>query len=126
MSMTLADAAAELSEMLHRENAALEAMDLAAAAAMLPEKRRVTETFANLREQAAGGDAGIAAAIAELRDLAEQNRLLLSRGITVQGRLIGLVARAAAEGAQSELEFYGAGGMLRVARMPAMALAARA
>lgn len=105
-------AAARLSRVLDAENAALRTLDLPAAAALLNEKLAATRSLAEAAAHAGTREAPNpeAAGLAlRLRDLAQENRLLLERAIAVQGRVLDLVARAARQGTGQPLR-YGAGG----------------
>jgi hypothetical protein len=124
MSDALLIAARRLADLLAQENAALAQMDLPRAAALLPEKQEAANSFAAAR-QAAPAAATAPPLIALLRDLAEQNRRLLERGIAVQGDVIGLVATALRSAGGPPR--YAASGALALGRQPvAFALSARA
>lgn len=75
---------------LERENTALQAMDLGAAAALAADKRRAVGTLAALRPGPVPR-----AALSRLETLTHRNRALLERGLAAQGRVIGLIATAA-------------------------------
>ncbi len=97
----LPTAAASLAALLEQENRLLEALDLAAAAALLPAKQTATDAFVRAQAHAKlrGGipPAGREAAISlgtHLRTLAAENRRLLERGLAAQGRVIAVIARA--------------------------------
>ena len=130
MRRTLIEAAVHLADTLARENAALRALDLAAAAGMLDEKQHAAEAFLEAQARVASGlTAGPlpgppSREVAErLTALAEENRRLLERAIAVQGRLLGTLARAA----QPVASRYGArGGPAYDGRQRAVALSARA
>jgi hypothetical protein len=127
MTETLVTAAARLAAVLARENDALAALDLPAAAGLVAEKRAATEALERSQAgmPAVARDPGLAAAAERLRALAEENRRLLERAIAVQGRVIGIIARAASQAVA--LPGYGAGGdRTRPRQGPAMALSARA
>ena len=96
MSVSLIETVSGLADTLARENAALDALDLSGAVAVLPEKRRA---LAVLTE--AGGAAlapeyrpAMEVALRRLRALAGENRVLLQRALTVQSRVIEIVASA--------------------------------
>ena len=100
MNRRLIDAAVALADTLARESAALAAMDLAGAAAMLPAKQAAAASFAAAQAlpmpPAMPSQVEALRAVAErLRDAAEENRRLLERALRVQGRVVGIVARAA-------------------------------
>ena len=97
---TLLAAIANLEEVLERENSALTAMDLTAAAALLPRK---TEAFTMLG--AAAGSVNrksprLLTAVRRLDQLIRDNQRLLGRAIVAQERVIELIARAAASAAR--------------------------
>lgn len=123
MSDVLLSAATRLADLLAQENAALVALDLPRAAALLAQKQAAAERFAAARsaivpsrsalsrsaptDLAPTGSVSIhpaptgpvpagsvQAALARLRDVGEQNRRLLERGIAIQGDVIGLIADA--------------------------------
>ena len=123
MSDTLLAATLAMADMLAAENAALATLDLPAAATLLNAKRQATAAFSHAHAEAAGprGSAMMAAA-ARLRAAAEENRRLLERAIDVQGRVIGLFARAIPRAAAQGQARYGADGGLRPARARAVSL----
>ncbi|CAH2599716.1 conserved protein of unknown function [Rhodovastum atsumiense] len=102
MIRNLIEAATALAGTLERENQALMLLDLARAAALLPEKRRAITAF-NAAQACARQDTDlppelrrtIADLTTRLRGLAIENRRLLGRGITAQARVIEVVAQAA-------------------------------
>lgn len=131
MTQALMDTAARLADALAQENLALEALDLQAAARLFPAKQAALAEFLSLRSQPAEALAAVAAREGRIvRDLAErldrlaaENRRLLERAMTVQGRLIATLARAA----RPEPSRYGAnGGHAESPRAAALALSARA
>ena len=85
-----------LAEVLEQENTALEAMDLPRAMALLPEKEAA---FAALTAAGGSDHPGMSPVAERLNRLATENRRLLERAMTVQQRVIGIVAQAAAEAA---------------------------
>ncbi len=93
MSTAWLAAVAAAIAVLERENAALAAMDLRAAAALEPEKARVVQALTALRP-AAPSERRHPAAL-RLDVLAQENRAWLERGLAAQGRVIGLIASAA-------------------------------
>ncbi len=128
MTPALIDAAVRLADTLARENQALAALDLPLAASLLADKQRAADAFlvaqtlalhdASARQHATTRDLA-----ARLATLAEENRRLLERAIAVQGRVIGVLARAA----RPEASGYGAhGGRTAFSRPGAIALSARA
>src|SRR5690242_4931139 len=103
MSPEVIAAAVRLADTLAHESRALTAMDLAHAASLVDEKTRAMDAF--LAAQAltranghvshgAGRDAEAEQLAARLSELARENRRLLEHAIAVQGRVIGIVARA--------------------------------
>ena len=91
-------AASALADLLARENAALEALDVPAATALLPAKREATDAVLRTRPALAAlpPDRWPAAreTLARLDAEAARNRELLGRAIRVQGRVVELLARA--------------------------------
>jgi hypothetical protein len=130
----LIEAGETLAETLARENAALDAMDFAAATALYPRKDAATAAFENAQRQAGMIDAldeeqrRLARELAErLRRLIEENRRLLERAIHVQGHVIGTVARAMAQAPRANAPRYAATGhMAAVRRQPSVVLSSRA
>lgn len=131
MTQALMDAAARLAEALAQENLALEALDFHAAARLFPAKQAALTDFLSIRSQAGEVVAAVPAhEMRSVRDLAErldrlatENRRLLERAMTVQGRLIATLARAA----RPEPSRYGANGGHAESRCAAaLALSARA
>jgi|tagenome__1003787_1003787.scaffolds.fasta_scaffold20704560_1 hypothetical protein len=95
MSRTALDAASRLAGVLAQENAALQRMDLPAAAALVPAKEAALAEMA--RDTPLSSNALSPAVLAlgqRLADLAEENRILLERAIGVQTRIVGMIARA--------------------------------
>ncbi len=117
-----------LAELLERENAALAALDLAGAARLLPAKTAAVASFTAARDRAKGAPLSLAVAreITERLDAAaDANRKLLDRAITVQGRVLATIARAAR--VQTAPPQYGARGRPAVSRSPgAVSFSARA
>jgi hypothetical protein len=104
MSPALIAAAVRLAGVLENENRALGRLDLPAATALLDAKTTALGAFTAAQalepRKAAGSsrpfDAAEGRALVErLADLARENRRLLEHAIAVQGRIIGMVARAA-------------------------------
>src|SRR5437762_2438561 len=96
MSKELIAAAGRLADTLADENAALTSLDLPRAAAMLADKQCAVADFLAARNTLipAGQDASFKAMARRLQSLSDENRSLLERAITVQGRVIGVIARA--------------------------------
>ena len=88
-------ATVRLAATLHAENAALQAMNLTAAASLLPEKQRASTAFETARAATPPAQsAALRDAVAKLMDQAAENRRLLERAIAVQTRVIGIVVGA--------------------------------
>jgi hypothetical protein len=136
MTPELIAAAVRLADTLSEENRALVALDLPRAAGMLEDKTRALEAFTAAQILAEHGVAGALASdwraeaeqlAARLRDLAHENRRLLEHAIAVQGRVIGLVARAApGKAAEQSGARYGADGGLAGRKPGAVAFSSRA
>ncbi|HXA22235.1 MAG TPA: hypothetical protein VNW90_08040 [Acetobacteraceae bacterium] len=127
MSQELIAAARLLADTLAEENVALTALDLPRAGSMLADKQRAVTGFLTAcgAERTATLNATIAPLAQRLQSLSEENRTLLERAIAVQGRVIGIVARAAAP--RVAASGYSAQGTLgHHARPTAFALCARA
>jgi hypothetical protein len=98
MSPEILVAASRLSDLLVRENAALASFDVPHATALLGAKTDAVTRFAAAaaRSDEMLVDASVTLAAAHrLRGLADENRRLLERAIQVQGRVIGLIRKAA-------------------------------
>jgi hypothetical protein len=98
MTPELIEAAINLADLLEAENAALTALDLPRAAGMLAAKNAAVATFREA--QARARTTPVSRKVAEevgqkLGAAAEANRKLLERAITVQGRVLETIARAA-------------------------------
>lgn len=91
-------AAHALAEILARENAALERLDMPAATALLAAKRTATETLlrcrAGLRSLTPARWQAARDALTRLDAEGTRNRDLLARAIRVQGRVVALLAHA--------------------------------
>ncbi len=135
MSPALIAAAVRLAGVLADENRALERLDLPAATALFDAKTTALGAFTAaqaLEPRAGNASAGPAneaerRALAErLADLAQENRRLLEHAMAVQGRIIGMVARAAPR-ALAQGGRYGAGGTHAVSgRGTAVAISTKA
>ncbi len=99
MTKDLITAGTRLAETLEAENAALAALDLPRAAGMLADKRSAVAEFAAARTAPAPSEAAERMA-RRLQALAMENKRLLERAIAVQGRVIGVIARAATASAE--------------------------
>jgi hypothetical protein len=123
----LITAASLLADTLVEENAALAALDLPRAAGMLADKQRAATDFiaAQATPIAAPTREATERLLRRLRSLAADNQALLQRAIAVQGRVIGVIARAVAPAI--EPAGYGSQGTQRHAVRPiAFTLSARA
>ncbi len=136
MTEDLATAAARLAAVLEAENAALAALDLPRAGAMLAAKTRAAEAFVAAQGVARGmsqgpsqeGSPGAGAVPPQrLRALLHENQRLLERAIAVQGRVIGIIARALPRAMRDPATArYSAQGRAVPARLSAVAVSARA
>ncbi len=86
----------QLADILASENAALDAMDLSGAIALLPAKRSALEFLRTADATGGRGDQrpAMEAALSRLRTLAGENRRLLERALSAQGRVIAIIASA--------------------------------
>jgi hypothetical protein len=128
MTEDLTAAAVRLTEVLAAENAALAAVDLPRAGAMLAEKARAADAFVAAQAASHGALSGARPVTLErLRDLVEENQRLLDVAIKVQGRVIGIIARALPRTLRDPAATrYGAQGRVAPARLSAFAISARA
>jgi flagellar biosynthesis/type III secretory pathway chaperone len=133
MTPELIAAAVRLADALAQENRALAALDLPRAAGILDAKTRALEAFAAAQALAAAGVRPVDSReeaeqlAARLRDLAQENRRLLEHAIAVQGRVIGLVARAVPSASGQGGTQYGSDGGLAGGKRPGgIALSCRA
>ena len=96
MTAALLETVSSLADTLVRENTALDALDLAAAVAVLPDKRRALAMLAEAAPMAVTAEErpAMEAALKRLRELARENRSLLQHALSVQSRVIEIVARA--------------------------------
>ena len=95
MSDDMLTAGERLADTLTAENTALAALDLPRAGAMLARKQRALADLAAAQTVSASHDAAERMA-RRLQGLAIENKRLLERAIAAQGRVIGVIARAAA------------------------------
>jgi hypothetical protein len=121
-AMRMMQAVDSMAEILRLENAALEAMDIAAAGGLLAPKHAAADALAEAW-RAADADPASLTGLQELGRLAEQNRLLLTRAMRVQRRVLDLVARAAKD-AQPQSR-YGAAGRTVASAIPPQNLKTR-
>ncbi len=124
MTQDLLAATLRLAEALATENAALQAMNLPRAAAMLAEKEAASAAFTAAQKGGAATPA-LRAAAEQLRAAVEQNRRLLERAITVQTRVLSIVA-SAAQAANPAPSRYGRTGAYAARPSAGLALSARA
>ena len=128
MTPELIEAAINLADLLEAENAALTALDLPRAAGMLAAKTAAMTSFEAARQRAQASPVAqkVARDVTEkLGVAAEDNRRLLERAITVQGRVLETIARAARN--QAAPQQYGARGRLaHKSNASAITLCARA
>jgi hypothetical protein len=131
MKQALMQSAIALADALAEENRALGSLELKCAAALLDAKLRATSALiaAQAREASAPPAARtrkeqMEATAARLRDLAAENKRLLERAITVQGRVIGCIVGALPKPGSAPR--YGASGAFAGGRVRPMALSARA
>ena len=95
MSDDLIAAGTLMADTLEAENAALAALDLPRAAGMLVDKQRALAGLSAVQAAPAPREAAERMA-RRLQALAIENKRLLERAIAAQGRVINVVARAAA------------------------------
>jgi len=131
MKEELMQSAVALADVLTEENGALGRLELARAVTLVDAKERATSEFiaAQAREASAPQEMRtrrqvLEATLGRLRDLAAENKRLLERAITVQGRVIGCIVEALPKAPSAPR--YGASGALAGAAMRPMALSARA
>jgi hypothetical protein len=124
MSNDLLDAAKRLADVLTQENDALRRMDFPAAVAMVPAKEAA---LTELTKQPAPNTVAppLAALAQRLAGLATENQMLLQRAISVQTRIVQIVARACAP-APAVAPYGGRGGRVLSSRAGALALSTRA
>ena len=120
----LTKATIRLVEILEAENAELRALDFKAAGRLLGAKQAATAELTAAQAAALHTQVGLQDLAGRLNALAEENRVLLERAITVQSRVLSTVARAAQAAAPEP--HYGPSGKHPVRTMPAMAIRANA
>jgi hypothetical protein len=94
LTLSFDQAVQRLAKVLAAENAALQAMDFAAAGALLAAKHAAADALAAAMRAASASDPA-PRSLVELGTLADENRRLLNRALRVQRRVLDLVARAA-------------------------------
>nr|WP_321984405.1 hypothetical protein [uncultured Lichenicoccus sp.] len=112
--IALLDASNHLLDVLDKENAALRRLDLPAATAMVAVKQDALTRFEAARPPtppAPGSSHALKGVAARLQAAIEENRKLLERAMTVQGRIMSLLAKAARE--QVPEQRYGSQGSYR-------------
>lgn len=126
MTTKLIDTVTGLADTLARENAALDALDLSGAVALLPEKRRALTMLTEAKGIVLRPDLrpAMELALQRLRGLASENRRLLQHALTVQSRVIEIVASALPR-TEAAGRYAAPGARIPAARPPAWSLAAR-
>ncbi len=107
--LSLPEAGEVLAGVLEEENRLLAALDLAAAAALLPAKQGAVAAFLRAQQGFVGvppADLGV-----RLSGLVAENRRLLERGLAAQQRVIAVIVRAARQ-EQVVVQRYGSSGMV--------------
>ncbi len=123
MTQDLLAATVRLAETLAAENAALDAMNLPRAAAMLAEKEAALAAF-KAAQSSGRTTPALRQAADQLRAAADENRRLLERAISVQTRVLGMVAQAARAVSPPPAR-YGRNGCYAARPPAAVALSAR-
>ena len=100
MTQDIVAATRDLTDALEAENAALVALDLAAAGRLLDRKQAAAEAFTEAQRRAIAARAtvdtkALRLAAVRLKTATEDNRRLLERAIGVQHRVLGILAQAA-------------------------------
>lgn len=127
MKPALAEAIVVLADVLARENAALQALDVRLATALLPEKEAATARFQDVAKSAreqTGADVDTEPAAARLLDAARENRRLLERAMLVQKRMLAIVV-SAVPAAMPQVGRYGTGGRPVGPSVPPVMVSAR-
>jgi hypothetical protein len=131
------EAGEALAAVLAQENDALARLDLPKATSLYPRKALAAAVFSEAQQQETDSittaldkeQRRLAEALAErLRALAEENKRLLERAITVQAHVLGTIGRAIAQAApRTQTSRYGASGTAAgPRRQPPVVLSARA
>ncbi len=130
MTVSLIAAVTRLADILARENAALQTMDMEAATGLLAEKTSILADIAVFQKgQPADPPAnrpGMDDLADKLRTQVMENRRLLEIALIAQGRVVSLIARAASVQHNRTIAGYGIGGCPTTSRPPALAISARA
>jgi len=124
--MTVIHAAHNLSDILEAENAALTAMDLAAATALLPAKQAATAALVAVHGAAVMTDSDVRSAAERLRALVACNRTLLERAMLAQDRILSCIARAMPPAIAQGGRYGARGANVTRQTLPPVALSARA
>lgn len=130
MTDPLLAAATALADVLNRENQALAALDLDAAAMLESEKRSATTAFLAAQTGMPATDATALLSLAEagrtLAEAAAANRKLLERAMAVQAGVMTVLARAAPRAAAAAPRYGAAGTLVGARKALPVALATRA
>lgn len=130
MTQELTDAAERVSRVLEEENAALAALEFHTVGTLVVEKRLAIEALQSFgvvgtKVRPGHEEPGLRQAALRLQARVSENKRLLERAITVQTRIMGVIA-SAARATQAPMG-YGGQGRLRSSRSAgAMALVVRA
>lgn len=124
MQDPLTKATTRLIDILQAENTELQSMDFKAAGRLLAAKQAATADLTAAQAGALFAPAGLQILATQLNALAEENRGLLERAISVQRRVLGTVVRAAQ--VVEPKPQYGPGGTQPVRTISAVALRANA
>jgi hypothetical protein len=122
------DPATRLADLLEAENLALAAHDLPAAAAMLAAKEAAAAALALWHKQTPRPPAPDRAALARVQRLAEENRQHLAQALSVQGKVLALLASASRVAHAAQRPAYGPrrGTRPEAAHGPSMGMSRRA
>lgn len=128
MSDMQQDPATRLANILEAENTALAAHDLAGAAAMLTAKEAAATALALWHKQTPRPPAPERAALARVQRLAEENRQHLAQALSVQGKVLALLASASRVAHAAQRPAYGPRRATRpeAAHGPSMGMSRRA
>ena len=121
--------AAELADLLDRENAALRRLDLPTALALFDAKRAAVAAFELAVREArgtTGTDEAMHALATRLRDATTENKRLLERAMAAQQHVMSLLAQAAARQAAPSGRYGARGAYVGGVTAGAFALSARA
>ena len=122
---TLIEATQRLADILMQENAALKRVDYASATALVPVKDAALAGLTALLKDAARLPASLDPLRQRLGDLARENQMLLERAITVQTRIVRMIAQAGAP-PQNKTQYGSYGKRAPSHRAAAMAISTRA